>query len=309
MYLVSVGTTKFDGLVEAADNLPLPGGLIQIADGDYVPKNHEYLRFTDTLGELMDRADFIISHAGVGVLFESLLRNKKVICAPNLDRSDKHQIEIADELSKRGLILLLNHTGDLRNAIEHLDEFRPKAFNLPKFQAKKFCSLADISDNQVVAIMASGGGHLEEARILANTLTAYNNGLSIDFYIPENTKIETNDINNSFTVHFHPYNAKYRGFLGWIRFSLSAALTLFNSLTVKIPRRPDHVISVGTADTAILFARLGWLGAKRTVLESRARVRSVSYSVKVLRIFKSMIFKQWESSMLDAPAIGILYEK
>ena len=99
MYLVSVGTTKFDGLVEAADNLTLPGGLFQIADGEYVPKNHDYLRYTDNFGELIDRADFVIAHAGVGVLFESLQRDKKVVCAPNMERSDKHQIEIAEELN------------------------------------------------------------------------------------------------------------------------------------------------------------------------------------------------------------------
>lgn len=34
MYLVSVGATKFDGLVEAADNLSLHGGPFQIADGE-----------------------------------------------------------------------------------------------------------------------------------------------------------------------------------------------------------------------------------------------------------------------------------
>ena len=309
MFLVSVGTTKFDGLVEAADNLILPGGLFQIADGEYIPKNHDYLRFTDNMGDLMDRADFIISHAGVGTLFESLQRDKKLICVPNMERSDKHQIEIAEELNRRGLILLVKHTEDLKDAVEHLAEFSPKKFDIPRFQADNFCNLADIRDNQVVAILASGGGHLEEARILADLLISYNSSLSIDFYVPFNTKIETSNIYDSFTVHFHPYSAKYRGFLGWIRFGLSAISTLFSSLTANIPRRPDHVISVGTADTTILFARLGWLGAKRVILESRARVQGISYTVRVLSFFKSEAFKQWKTSMGDAPAMGVLYDE
>lgn len=309
MYLVSVGTTKFDGLVEAADNLTLPGGLFQIADGEYVPKNHDYLRYTDNFGGLIDTADFVIAHAGVGVLFESLQRDKKVVCAPNMERSDKHQIEIAEELNRRGLILLVKHTGNLKAAIEDLAQFSPKKFDIPQFQAENFCELAGIHDNQVVAILASGGGHLEEARILADLLISYNRTLSIDFYVPFSTKIKTSNIHGSLTVHFHPYSAKYRSFFGWIRFALSVISTVFSSLTAKIPRRPNHVISVGTADTAILFARLGLLGAKRVVLESRARVRSVSNTVRVLRFFNSKVFKQWETSILGAPAMGVLYDQ
>ena len=80
-------------MVEAADNLSLPRGLFQIADGEYIPKNHDYHRYTKNFGELIDRADFVIAHSGVGGLFESLQRGKKVICAPNMEQSDKHQIE------------------------------------------------------------------------------------------------------------------------------------------------------------------------------------------------------------------------
>jgi UDP-N-acetylglucosamine transferase subunit ALG13 len=183
MYLVSVGTTKFDGLVEAADNLC----------------------------ELMDRADFVIAHAGIGVLFESLQLRKKVICVPNMERSDKHQIEIAEELNRRGLILLVKLTGDLKEAVDRLAEFSPKKFDIPQFQAEDFCKLADVHDNQVVAILSSGGRHLEEARILADLLISYNSSLSIDFYISFKTKVDLAKIHRSFTVHFRPYTAKYRG--------------------------------------------------------------------------------------------------
>ena len=117
MYLVSVGTTKFDGLVRAADDLNVPGGLFQIADGEYLPRNHEYVRFTKEFYKLIDGADFIISHAGVGVLFDSLLRNKRVICVPNMERSDKHQLEIAEELSRRGLILLVRKPAYLKDYV------------------------------------------------------------------------------------------------------------------------------------------------------------------------------------------------
>ncbi len=308
MYLVSVGTTKFDGLIEAADALSIPGGLFQIAAGDYIPKNHEYFRFTDNLGELMDKADFIISHAGVGVLFESLKRGKKVICVPNLERSDKHQIEIAEELEKRGLILLVTRPEDLGGASKNVSEFRPKPFDIPRFRTQDFCKIAGIHDGQVVAILASGGGHLEEARILAGYLVSENTNLSIDFYIPFETRIKNDDFRDSRTVHFRPYTAKYRGILGWGKFFLSTFLTFYSSLAAKIPRRPDHVISVGTADTAILFARLGWMGANRIILESRARVGSVSYTLRVLRLFRSQIFKQWETSKADVPSVGVLYE-
>jgi len=308
MFLLSVGTTKFDGLVRAADDLIVPGGLFQIADGEYIPRNHEYVRFTEDFHKFIDRADFVISHAGVGVLCESLQRNKKVICIPNLERSDKHQLEIAEELSRRGMILLVRQPEYLTDAVECIAEFSPKKFDIPRFQIDKFCEKTGIRDNQVVAILTSGGGHLEEARILANLLASHKSNLSIDFYIPFDTEIKTCNIHDSFTVHFRPYSAKYRGFIGYVKFILSAISTFLSSITARIARRPDHVVSIGTADTAILFGRLGWAGAKRIVLESRARVYSVSYTVKILRMFNSMLFKQWETSKLDAPTLGVLFD-
>lgn len=307
MYLASVGTTRFDGLVKAVDDLLLSDGLLQIANGEYIPKNNKFIRFTDNLNDLIENADFVISHAGVGVLFESLEKGKKVICVPNMERSDKHQLEIAEELSKRGLVLLVKNLMDLKGAVENINFFNPKKFNIPKFEADTLCKLANIKDNDTIAILASGGGHLEEARLLADALISANPSLLIDFYIPFNTNIKLESLKDCFNVHFDPYNAKYRGFLGWFRFGQSATKTILTSLNAKIHRQPNHAISVGTADTAILFARLGWLGAKRIIIESRARVRSISYSVKVLRIFKAEIFKQWDTSILDAPVLGVLY--
>lgn len=309
MFLVSVGTTKFDGLVKKIDNLGLSEGLLQIANGEYIPQNLKFIRFTDRLEELIDQADYVIAHAGAGVLFESLRMGKKVICVPNMERSDKHQIEIAEELSKRGLVLLVKNIDDLKISIDNIGTFNPKKFNIQSFDAYLFCKLSNIKDNDTIAILASSGGHLEEARLLATALISANPTLLIDFYIPFNTHIHIDILKNSYNVHFAPYNAKYRDFLGWLRFLKSAINTIFTSLNANIPRQPTHAISIGTSDTAIIFACLGWRGASRIVIESRARVKSISYSVKILRLFKSKIFRQWDTSILNAPAIGVLYKK
>jgi beta-1,4-N-acetylglucosaminyltransferase len=308
MFLLSVGTTKFEGLVRTADALLPHDGLFQIADGKYLPRNHPYVRFTRNLRRLISEADFVICHAGTGVLFQCLQLNKKVICVPNLERSDKHQLEIAEELERRGMIILVKQHACLKDAIECLADFEPKKFDIPPFQTTKFCRLADINDNQSVAILASGGGHIEEARILANSLISYKENLSIDFYIPFDSKLKGCGIHDSFTVHFRPYSAKYRSLVDHIEFVQSAIFTVISSLSARIPRWPNHVISVGTADTAILFARLGSRGARKIVLESRARVYSLSHTVKVLRLFDTMLFKQWETSRLNAPSVGVLFD-
>jgi beta-1,4-N-acetylglucosaminyltransferase len=45
-------------------------------------------------------ADVVIAHAGAGTIYQLLDMRKKSIIVPNLDPSDKHQLDIADFLLK-----------------------------------------------------------------------------------------------------------------------------------------------------------------------------------------------------------------
>ncbi len=109
---VTVGTGKFDTLVEEIDKLVGAGKVkgkvvIQIGRGSYLPKNCEYFRFSDNLDKYYDSASLVISHGGPGTVFEILRKGKKLIAVPNRDRTDPmHQVEFLEGVSSESKALL-----------------------------------------------------------------------------------------------------------------------------------------------------------------------------------------------------------
>ena len=100
--LVTVGTTNFDSLIKYLDNnLDKDTDILfQIAQGKYIPMNFEYIKFTNDINTLYEKADLIITHAGAGTIYKLLNLNKKILMVPNLERVDNHQIEIAEFMHK-----------------------------------------------------------------------------------------------------------------------------------------------------------------------------------------------------------------
>lgn len=95
---VTIGNTQYNQLIEALDKLvPTDFNLtIQLADGHYLPKNHQYIRFTNDIEKYFSEADIVISHAGAGSVFRLLELGKKLIVVPNFERVDDHQLDLAD---------------------------------------------------------------------------------------------------------------------------------------------------------------------------------------------------------------------
>ncbi|CRG98467.1 glycosyltransferase family 28 protein, putative [Plasmodium relictum] len=119
MYLfVTVGSTKFDELIEFIDNEEFHFFLkkkgfeymtIQIGNGTYVPKliykNKEdnnflkkvnYFTFKNSLDDFYERADLILSHAGAGTTIECLRKKKKILIVVNTNLMNNHQMEFAE---------------------------------------------------------------------------------------------------------------------------------------------------------------------------------------------------------------------
>ncbi|EGC33342.1 hypothetical protein DICPUDRAFT_88818 [Dictyostelium purpureum] len=137
---VTVGTTKFDDLIDKVDtpkffNLLKELGynklIIQI--GNYtkeiensVPLTKEiedslfgkssstfdsyYFDYRPSLSDYMKNADLIVSHAGSGSIVESLENNKPCLCVVNDKLMHNHQVELADKLSE--LCYILSSTPD-----------------------------------------------------------------------------------------------------------------------------------------------------------------------------------------------------
>lgn len=86
----------------------------------------------DKLRDLMEKADLIITHGGVGSIVTSLKMGKKVIAVPRLsnfgEHVNDHQIQIVDSFNKQGFLIGVPELDDLEKAIEKARTFEPKKF-------------------------------------------------------------------------------------------------------------------------------------------------------------------------------------
>ncbi|CEM24395.1 unnamed protein product [Vitrella brassicaformis CCMP3155] len=111
---LTVGTTSFDRLVDAVDQITFLDKLaalgfsrfiMQIGKGEREPRvaSHagvsvEWFRFKPTLDDEIRAADLIISHAGAGSILEALRAQKRLLVVINDALMDNHQTEVAEAM-------------------------------------------------------------------------------------------------------------------------------------------------------------------------------------------------------------------
>jgi UDP-N-acetylglucosamine transferase subunit ALG13 len=136
MIFVTVGTHEqpFDRLIKKVDELvenkKIRGKVIaQIGYCRYVPKNFDYFRFADfkKMEKILNSSRIVITHGGIGSIFSALRKGKKVIVVPRMrkfgEHSDDHQIQVAKELEKQGMIIGVYDIEDLEEAIKKSKNF------------------------------------------------------------------------------------------------------------------------------------------------------------------------------------------
>ena len=86
----------------------------------------------ENLNKLIDEANFIITHGGVGSIVSSIKKGKKVIAVPRQKKYNEHvndhQLQIVNSFADVGYIKKVIEVGKLRNVINKIDEFVPKKF-------------------------------------------------------------------------------------------------------------------------------------------------------------------------------------
>lgn len=135
MIFISVGSQKFqfNRLLKEIDRL-IKSGVIkdevfaQIGVSDYKPK---YYKFKDFLNQsefnkYIEKSDLIITHAGTGVVVNSLKMNKKVIVVPRLSKYkehvDDHQIQLTKEFETLKFIEACYDTDELYKSLVNVNK-------------------------------------------------------------------------------------------------------------------------------------------------------------------------------------------
>lgn len=87
---------------------------------------------TDKFEEMIDKANLVITHGGVGSIITAIEKNKKVIAVPRLkkykEHVNDHQLDIIKSFDEKGYIIGLNSVQDLENALKRVQEFEPKKY-------------------------------------------------------------------------------------------------------------------------------------------------------------------------------------
>jgi len=141
--LVTVGTTNFDSLIEFLDNNfdEHEDVLFQIANGEYKPKQFEFIAFTKDIDALYKKYDFIITHAGAGTIYKLLDLRKKFIVVPNLERIDSHQTDIAQFVEENNYALTCINYEDIPLALKKLPTVTFEKYEKEPFvKAEEICN-------------------------------------------------------------------------------------------------------------------------------------------------------------------------
>jgi UDP-N-acetylglucosamine transferase subunit ALG13 len=144
--LVTVGSTKFDDLIQAVDSVQFAeaaskqgfsGIHVQKGRGDYVPRvlpamkradfDIKIFEFTNTWDAEVVGASLVIGHAGAGTILDSLEKGKAIIVVPNTKLMNNHQVDIAQELANRGYVTIASPSA-LTATLSELEIFDLKAF-------------------------------------------------------------------------------------------------------------------------------------------------------------------------------------
>ena len=86
----------------------------------------------DEIKKLINEADLIITHGGVGSIIGSIEQGKKVIAVPRLkkfkEHVNDHQLDIIKSFDEMGYIIGIQDVTQLSKALEKVKKFEPKKY-------------------------------------------------------------------------------------------------------------------------------------------------------------------------------------
>lgn len=141
MILVLLGTQNnsfyrlLENLEKAIDNnLINDEVVVQLGHTKYSSNKMKLLDFvsSEELNTLINSANLVITHGGVGSIIGSIKLNKKVIAVARLSKYKEHvndhQIQIVKNFDKEGYIVGIDDACKLNLALNKINNFIPKKF-------------------------------------------------------------------------------------------------------------------------------------------------------------------------------------
>ncbi|MDP5213582.1 glycosyltransferase [Pseudoalteromonas tunicata] len=134
--LVTVGTSVFDGLIQAVDeqfSAEIFSITLQIAEGQYRPVNHTFFKRSKDFEHHLSEADIVITHGGAGTIFKLMEMEKPFIAVPNLERVDPHQLDLAQFVEENQYGLVCRDLSMLKEIFDSLSSFKRKVYQKDAF--------------------------------------------------------------------------------------------------------------------------------------------------------------------------------
>ena len=141
MILIMLGTqnNSFYRLLEEIDKLIkkeiiTDEVIVQAGYTKYESKNMKIFSLVplEELEKLVQKADLVITHGGVGSIILALKKGKKVIAVPRLheyqEHVNDHQKEIVETFDEKGYIIGIKNVENLEKAIERSKDFIPEKY-------------------------------------------------------------------------------------------------------------------------------------------------------------------------------------
>lgn len=125
--------------------------IVQAGYTTYKSTNMKVVDFIkqEEIEELVEKANFVITHGGVGSILTAITKEKNVIAIPRLckykEHVNDHQKEIVELFNEKGYIIGIQGTDDLENAIKSIKDFKPKKYI--KDNTKMIKIIEDFIDN------------------------------------------------------------------------------------------------------------------------------------------------------------------
>lgn len=88
----------------------------------------------------------MVCHAGAGTIYKLLGINKKTIIVPNTERTDNHQLDIADYMGTRGYAITVKDFSLLAEAIRKVTETELISFEKHDFDKTREIMLFSLGE-------------------------------------------------------------------------------------------------------------------------------------------------------------------